>query len=265
MPYKFTSKERDPETGLDYFGWRYYDSRIGLWNTVDPALRKYLPNGSGDEKLPGMGGVYNSINLNMYQYAGLNPVKYTDPDGNWFGFDDVFTGPVDEIIVIGGLSLAATCGSKWAYDKREQLSKLASSIISKAYSNLKSNYALAKGLIQKSVLHAEDSGNKEKKKAPPANNGESAQHGGEVHDNAINEEVDRMLRDGYTDIRKNQRQTDAEGNVVGNNRPDVQGTNPNTGQREHVEIDRNPANGLRHERRIYQNDPNSNVIRRTLK
>ena len=27
--YKFTGKERDAETGLDYFGARYYDSEIG--------------------------------------------------------------------------------------------------------------------------------------------------------------------------------------------------------------------------------------------
>ena len=28
-----------------------------------------------------MGGVFNSVNLNLYHYAGNNPVKYTDPDG----------------------------------------------------------------------------------------------------------------------------------------------------------------------------------------
>lgn len=28
-----------------------------------------------------MGGVYNNVNLNLYHYAGNNPVKYTDPDG----------------------------------------------------------------------------------------------------------------------------------------------------------------------------------------
>ncbi len=28
-----------------------------------------------------MGGVFNTVNLHMYHYAGNNPVKYTDPDG----------------------------------------------------------------------------------------------------------------------------------------------------------------------------------------
>jgi len=43
-----------------------------------------------NENLPGMGGVFNAINLNVYHYAGNNPVKYTDPDGrenetvNWW-------------------------------------------------------------------------------------------------------------------------------------------------------------------------------------
>jgi hypothetical protein len=31
--------------------------------------------------LPGKGGVFNTVNLHLYHYAGNNPVKYTDPDG----------------------------------------------------------------------------------------------------------------------------------------------------------------------------------------
>lgn len=31
--------------------------------------------------VPGMGGVFNVVNLHVYHYAGNNPVKYTDPDG----------------------------------------------------------------------------------------------------------------------------------------------------------------------------------------
>jgi RHS repeat-associated protein len=39
--YKYTEKERDVETGYDYFGARYYDARIGRWLAVDPLAEKY--------------------------------------------------------------------------------------------------------------------------------------------------------------------------------------------------------------------------------
>jgi len=44
--YKFTGKERDMETGLDYFSVRYYDSLIGGWLAVDPQAEKYLNSSS---------------------------------------------------------------------------------------------------------------------------------------------------------------------------------------------------------------------------
>ena len=37
-PYTFSGKERDAETGLSYFGARYYDSEAGIWISVDPLL-----------------------------------------------------------------------------------------------------------------------------------------------------------------------------------------------------------------------------------
>ena len=34
-----------------------------------------------DQNLPDIGGLFNSVNLNLYHYAGNNPIKYTDPNG----------------------------------------------------------------------------------------------------------------------------------------------------------------------------------------
>ena len=60
--YKFTGKERDVETGYDYFGARYYDSRIGRWLQVDPLADKYPE-------------------ISCYNYTLNNPIKIIDPDG----------------------------------------------------------------------------------------------------------------------------------------------------------------------------------------
>jgi RHS repeat-associated protein len=83
MPYKYTGKEYDPETKLTYYGARYYDAKLSRWISVDPPLISGAYLGKDPSKLPGLGGVFNPINLNAYHYAGLNPVKYIDPDGNY--------------------------------------------------------------------------------------------------------------------------------------------------------------------------------------
>jgi RHS repeat-associated protein len=61
-PYTFSGKERDVETGLSYFGARYYESSLSIWLSVDPLSDKYP-------------------SLSAYNYCALNPVMLVDPDG----------------------------------------------------------------------------------------------------------------------------------------------------------------------------------------
>ena len=69
-------------------GARYLDPKYSRWISTDPALGEYVPQApvndeakKHNQNLPGMGGLFNSVNLNLFHYAGNNPIKYSDPDG----------------------------------------------------------------------------------------------------------------------------------------------------------------------------------------
>jgi RHS repeat-associated protein len=94
-PYRFTGKELDAETGLYYYGARYLDPKTSRWLSTDPAMGEYVPGAPVNDEvrrqnqnLPGMGGVFNYVNLHVYHYAGNNPVVLTDPDGNTTEIDE---------------------------------------------------------------------------------------------------------------------------------------------------------------------------------
>ena len=61
--FTFSAKERDSETGLSYFGSRYYSSDLSIWLSVDPMAHKYP-------------------SLSPYVYCANNPVKLVDPNGD---------------------------------------------------------------------------------------------------------------------------------------------------------------------------------------
>ena len=90
MNFMFSAKELDRETGFYYYGARYLDPKYSRWISADPAMNtgEYFPQAPINDEakkhngnLPGMGGIFNHINGNLFAYAANNPIKYTDPDG----------------------------------------------------------------------------------------------------------------------------------------------------------------------------------------
>jgi RHS repeat-associated protein len=81
---KFTQKERDNETGLDYFLARYYSPTLARFTSPDEF--KGGPEELFGEVDPHDPLFYSEIaepqSLNKYQYCLNNPLRYIDPDGH---------------------------------------------------------------------------------------------------------------------------------------------------------------------------------------
>ena len=60
--FKFTGKERDTESGYDYFGARYYSSMLNHWTSPDKKSDEYP-------------------HISSYAYCNWNPMKNVDPNG----------------------------------------------------------------------------------------------------------------------------------------------------------------------------------------
>jgi len=105
--------------GNIYMGAWYLDPKYSRWISVDPALGEYIPRApindeakKHNQNLPGMGGLFNSVNLNLYHYAGNNPVSYSDPDGR----KDVYIA-TEWIVMFGGDFRFGTMGSTRLFGK----------------------------------------------------------------------------------------------------------------------------------------------------
>ena len=65
---RYTGKERDTESALDYFGARYYNSNMGRFSSPDPSQLYYADLG-------------NPQSFNLYSYGRYNPPGNIDPTG----------------------------------------------------------------------------------------------------------------------------------------------------------------------------------------
>jgi len=68
---KFSGKERDTESGLDYFGARYYDHSLYRFLSVDPVTTH-------------IGYLSQTHAWNLYVYCGSNPLINIDQSGKWY-------------------------------------------------------------------------------------------------------------------------------------------------------------------------------------
>ena len=79
--FKFTGKERDSESGNDYFGARFYGSSMGRFMSPDPLPWIHWQHGDEDDQKKFAGFISNPQNFNMYTYVNNNPLNKTDPTG----------------------------------------------------------------------------------------------------------------------------------------------------------------------------------------
>ena len=105
QPLRFAGKERDVETGLDYFGARYLRASLGRFTSFDPVLETSDP-------------LFNPQAWNRYAYANNNPLRYADPDGRTaialeieeFGRVVYTSAPHPALKVLGGVVIGVGIG-----------------------------------------------------------------------------------------------------------------------------------------------------------
>ena len=260
----FTGQEELDQQGLVHLNGRIYDPFVGRFLSADPEIQDPT----------------HTQSYNRYTYVWNNPTNLTDPTGfeaapivtvvaNYFEDAPPLDWPAallraattSRLAMIGSraapVASAAYLGwqaGSWWYDKYgwKYLPSTGPSATELTNEGMKAQEA-ADEAEKEADSESLEGKSDEKKQGPRPNNGEAKPHGGDVHDQAIDNLVDQLKQDPEVEnIRKNQAQVDADGNKVGNNRPDVQ--YDKNGSHYNVEYDNVPENSKRHGDVIRAND-----------
>ncbi len=115
---KFTGKERDNETGLDFFDARYFSAAQGRFTSPDWS--------ASPQPVP-YADLTDPQTLNLYGYVRNNPLSKSDPDGHCGLFGDNPCSSLSEFIsvlpdrIVGGLKGEANAfGAKFKASNAEQ-------------------------------------------------------------------------------------------------------------------------------------------------
>jgi RHS repeat-associated protein len=113
--YKFTGKERDDESGNDYFGARYYSSNMGRWMSPDwEAKPTAVPYAD----------FADPQSLNLYGYVLNNPLSKRDADGHCCDSDSVDSAIDFGIGVLRGAASSISFGAVGAPSSSDSVSSL---------------------------------------------------------------------------------------------------------------------------------------------
>ncbi|TWI78860.1 RHS repeat-associated protein [Treponema putidum] len=82
LPFRFTGKELDEETGLYYYGARYLDPKYSRWLSGDPALGEYIPSTAISN---GVNNMINNTDVPLLEGLGEN-IKTNGAAGAISGF-----------------------------------------------------------------------------------------------------------------------------------------------------------------------------------
>ncbi|MBQ6187658.1 MAG: hypothetical protein IJK49_06935, partial [Prevotella sp.] len=239
--YMFQGKLFDTMHGLRWHdhGARFADNTILRWTTMDPLCEKYY-------------------DTSPYVFCANNTIRNIDPDGK---------APARLIV-----SAAKFINKAYhIYKKTGRLSPshLKSAGISELidvtgdlmtiFDSGSSTFDKIKAgidLIVGTDINNNGKATYEVTKRIKANKGFAKPHGGAEHNKRIDDLIDKLRKDhNVSNIRKNQKQVDVNGNVVGNNRPDVQFDK--NGVHTNVEYDRKSSSLEKHKKEVTGNDPNA--------